>query len=219
MDSFNPTLVSTVGVNFKSKKLNIEGDYLQVQVWDTAGQEQFHKITTSYYRGANGIMLVYDVSDKKTLDNVEYWIRNIKTNAAASVPVLLVGNKSDLRAKDTTSTESEIRDLQVAENFQVPYFETSALTSNNVDNAFMTLVQTIVDKEKKALSLNFSSLTPDRIPNNSSTTNKINSTLSNIFKGSKSKKSNPKAPNSFPNIPAENLSSNSNNDTKDCSIS
>lgn len=80
LDSFSPSLTSTVGVNFKSKKINYHGELMQVQVWDTAGQENFHKITTSYYKGAQGIMLVYDVSDQKSFDNVEYWIKNIKSH-------------------------------------------------------------------------------------------------------------------------------------------
>jgi small GTP-binding protein len=66
-------IVGTVGVNFKTKKVAVNGEQMQVQVWDTAGQEHFHKITTSYYRGAHGIMLVYDVADSKTMDNAEYW--------------------------------------------------------------------------------------------------------------------------------------------------
>eukprot|EP01035_Chromulina_nebulosa_P016965 gene16965-22460_t len=85
MDTFSPTLISTVGVNFKTKRVVVHGEPVQVQVWDTAGQEQFHRITTSYYRGANAIIVVYDVSDKKSLLNVEYWIKNIKTHASDAV--------------------------------------------------------------------------------------------------------------------------------------
>ena len=71
---------------------------VSVQVWDTAGQEQFHQITTSYYRNAHAIMVVYDISDIKSLENVEYWIKNIKAHASESVHIGLVGNKTDLRA-------------------------------------------------------------------------------------------------------------------------
>jgi small GTP-binding protein len=106
--------VGTVGVNFKTRKITaggnqlgptflkllraLVGECIQVQVWDTAGQEQFHKITTSYYKGANGIMLVYDVSDKKSVENVEYWVKNIKAHASENVHVCLMGNKVDLRS-------------------------------------------------------------------------------------------------------------------------
>lgn len=97
-DKFSSTLVGTVGVNFKTRKVSVEGEAVSVQVWDTAGQEQFHKITTTYYKGAHAIMVVYDISDKKSLENVEYWIKNIKQHANAAVHVCLVGNKTDLRA-------------------------------------------------------------------------------------------------------------------------
>jgi small GTP-binding protein len=101
LDAFSPSLVSTVGVNFKSKRVVVKGEQLQVQVWDTAGQEQFHKITTSYYKGAHGIMLVYDVSDRKSVESVEYWVKNIKSHASDSVQLALLGNKTDLRAGDS----------------------------------------------------------------------------------------------------------------------
>jgi small GTP-binding protein len=77
-------------------KVNVKGEQTQVQVWDTAGQQQFHKITTSYYKGAQGIMLVFDITDQSSLDNMEYWIKNIKSHASDSVHVALIGNKCDL---------------------------------------------------------------------------------------------------------------------------
>jgi small GTP-binding protein len=96
-DSFSTDLVGTVGVNFKTKREVVGGEFVHAQVWDTAGQEQFHKITTSYYKGAHGIMLVYDVSDPKSWDNIQYWVKNIRAHASESVQVVLVGNKVDLR--------------------------------------------------------------------------------------------------------------------------
>lgn len=148
-DCFNPSLVGTVGVTFKTKRVNIGGDYISVQVWDTAGQEQFHKITTSYYRGVQGIMLIYDISDRKSLENVEYWVKNIKEHASDSVHVALIGNKVDLRA--VPDMASKCCDGQVghdlAARFCVPYFETSAKDSNHVDTAFMTLTKNILSAE------------------------------------------------------------------------
>jgi small GTP-binding protein len=156
LDAFSPSLTSTVGVNFKSKKITYHGELMQVQVWDTAGQENFHKITTSYYKGAQGIMLVYDVSDQKSLDNVEYWIKNIKSHASDSVQVVLVGNKTDLRlppitpaAADTSSGSVKCIDTErgkdIAKKFSVPFFEVSAKDSSHVDEAFLTLVSHIID--------------------------------------------------------------------------
>jgi len=201
-DRYLATLTGTVGVNFKSKKVTIDEEAVHIQVWDTAGQQQFHKITTSYYRGAHGIMIVYDVSDPESLANVEYWIRNIKTHAAASVRVLLVGNKTDLRAKylaahahththaqadvgskkyastGSGSTEGEEGEgegdedddthaalasptvctdygagREIADKFQIPYFETSALDASGTDNAFMNIARFCVGIEDGNKSL------------------------------------------------------------------
>lgn len=105
-DTFSTDLMGTVGVNFKNKKVHINDESLLVQVWDTAGQEQFHRITSSYYKSAHGIMVVFDVSDKKSQENVEYWIKNIKSHASDTVHVVLIGNKVDLRAPTATSPSS-----------------------------------------------------------------------------------------------------------------
>lgn len=146
LDAFSPSMISTVGVNFKTRKILHNNEIVQVQVWDTAGQEQFHKITTSYYKGAQGIMLVYDVSDVKKLENVEYWIKNIKSHASDSVQVVLVGNKIDLRTSDPhrPCIDTE-RGKEIARRFSVPFFETSAKESSHVDEAFTTLVAQIID--------------------------------------------------------------------------
>lgn len=147
MDTFSPSLTSTVGVNFKSKKVTVANELTQVQVWDTAGQENFHKITTSYYKGAQGILLVYDVTDRKTLENVEYWIKNIKSHASDTVQIALIGNKTDVRVSEhhnITHCATE-RGEAVATKFGIPFFETSAKDSMNVDHAFLTLVRLIVE--------------------------------------------------------------------------
>jgi small GTP-binding protein len=164
MDTFSANLTSTVGVNFKSRKVQCYGEWIQVQVWDTSGQENFHKITTSYYRGAQGIMLVYDVTEKKSLENVAYWIKNIKAHASESVQIVLVGNKIDLRdggspleGKSIVTTEMG---RQVAQKFGVPFFETSAKVSNHVDDAFMTLVAAISQSASPGTTLKSSPNSP-----------------------------------------------------------
>jgi small GTP-binding protein len=147
-DTFTATLVGTVGVDFKAKKVQHGTEHLNIQVWDTAGQEQFHKITTSYYRGANGIMLVYDISDRSSYNNVEYWIKNIKQHANEFVHVALIGNKIDLRVADSGAIEFE-EGSSLAAKFGVPYFETSAKDATNVESAFQTVVSSIVDSDKR----------------------------------------------------------------------
>ncbi len=146
LDSFSPSLQSTVGVNFKSRKVHVANELVQVQVWDTAGQEQFHKITTSYYKGAQGIMLVYDVTDRASLANIEYWIKNIKHHASDQVQVALIGNKTDLRSANTDPTKlfcETARGKEIAVKYGIPFFETSAKDSFNVEIAFLTLVEHI----------------------------------------------------------------------------
>lgn len=113
---------------------------------------QFHKITTSYYRGAHGIMLIYDVSDRASFGNIEYWIKNIKAHASGNVHVALVGNKTDLRALAKEQNQAgRCVDFEagkeVADRFSVPYFEVSAKDNSNVDSAFMTVVRSIVAGE------------------------------------------------------------------------
>lgn len=148
LDTFSPSLQSTVGVNFKSRKVHVANELMQVQVWDTAGQEQFHKITTSYYKGAQGIMLVYDVTDPASLANIEYWIKNIKHHASDQVQVALVGNKTDLRGANSDPTKKSCETehgQKIAGKYGIPFFETSAKDSFNVEIAFLTLVEHIAD--------------------------------------------------------------------------
>lgn len=152
-DTFSPSLTATVGVNFKSKKLQVGEESVQVQVWDTAGQEQFHKITTSYYKGAQGIMLVYDLSSQKSFDNTEYWIKKIKENATANVQVALIGNKSDLRSSGKGNCVDMEQGKELALRFGVPFCETSAKDSSNVNYSFEKLVENIISSTMPAKSI------------------------------------------------------------------
>ena len=163
MDTFNPSLGSTVGVDFKAKKVNIDGENVQIQVWDTSGQEQFRKITQSYYRGAQGIMLVCDVSDKKTIENITGWMENIIKNATDSIRVVLVGNKTDLRDEikknsaaenggKITAAQQDLEEkakqvVEIADKFNVPYIETSAKDSSGVNDAFTSLVNLMIGND------------------------------------------------------------------------
>lgn len=143
-DTFSSDLVGTVGVNFKTKRTSVDGEECLVQVWDTAGQEQFHKLTQSYYRGVDGILLVYDIADHKSLDNVSYWVKNIKSHATDSVQVALVGNKIDLRGIDSSICVDTCGANTLVQKYDLPYFETSAKDATNVDSAFQALVANVV---------------------------------------------------------------------------
>ena len=141
---FSPrSYISTIGVDFKIQSLKLDGATVKMQIWDTAGQERFRTITSSYYRGAHGIMVVYDVTDRETFENVKHWLEEIDTNSGPNVEKLLVGNKCDLASRRVVTTE---QGKQLADSIGCAFVETSALSSINVDEAFMQLAKTIKAK-------------------------------------------------------------------------
>ena len=150
-DTFCPSLVSTLGVDLKTKRVHIDDKNVQVQVWDTAGQSAFHKITASYYKGSHAIFLVYDISDRSSFKNIEYWINSIKEKASAKdLQVAICGNKMDLRSTEKDCV-SKAEGQKAADKHKVLYFETSAMTSGlEIDEAFDKIV-------RKVLSLDNSS--------------------------------------------------------------
>merc|ERR1719394_1272371 len=97
-DAFNATFISTIGIDFKIRTIELDGKKIKLQIWDTAGQERFRTITTAYYRGAMGILLVYDVTDERSFQNIRNWMRNIEQHAADNVDKILIGNKADMQA-------------------------------------------------------------------------------------------------------------------------
>ncbi|KPP68297.1 RAB8A, member RAS oncogene family,-like, partial [Scleropages formosus] len=104
-DAFNSTFISTIGIDFKIRTVELDGKKIKLQIWDTAGQERFRTITTAYYRGAMGIMLVYDITNEKSFDNIKNWIRNIEEHASADVEKMILGNKCDVNDKRQVSKE------------------------------------------------------------------------------------------------------------------
>ena len=119
-DAFNNTFISTIGIDFKIKTIELRGKKVKLQIWDTAGQERFHTITTSYYRGAMGIMLVYDITNSKSFDNIAKWLRNIQEHANEDVEKMILGNKCDMDDKRVISKE---RGETIARENGVPFLE------------------------------------------------------------------------------------------------
>jgi len=142
-DAFNTTFISTIGIDFKIKTVEIDGKKIKLQIWDTAGQERFHTITTSYYRGAMGIMLVYDITQEKTFDNIAKWLRNIDEHASEGVDRMILGNKCDMEDKRMVNHE---RGEGIAREHGIKFYETSAKENVNVEEAFMNLTQDILRK-------------------------------------------------------------------------
>merc|ERR1711957_684047 len=117
-----------------------EGKTIKLQIWDTAGQERFRTITSSYYRGAHGIIVVYDVTDKESFNNVKHWVQEIEKYAADGVNKLLVGNKCDLQSKRVV-TYDEAKEL--ADSLNIHFMETSAKNAHNVEDAFQAMAKNI----------------------------------------------------------------------------
>ncbi|CAH3139538.1 unnamed protein product [Pocillopora meandrina] len=137
--------LNTIGVDFKIKTIKLNGKRIRLQVWDTAGQERFKTITSSYYRGAHGVMIVYDIARKETFSNLNKWLNEVETYANQGVLMILVGNKTDLNSHRQVSTESG---AEWAARNDMPFIETSAKDSFNVTEAF-TMLAELVNKHVK----------------------------------------------------------------------
>merc|ERR1712032_425452 len=144
-DTFTENYISTIGVDFKIRTIELEGKTIKLQIWDTAGQERFRTITSSYYRGAHGIIVVYDVTDNESFNNVKQWLHEIDRYACENVNKLLVGNKSDLTSKRAVSAE---QGKEFADSIGIEFLETSAKTSTNVEQAFLTMASQIKARMK-----------------------------------------------------------------------
>ncbi|KAK4369033.1 hypothetical protein RND71_012825 [Anisodus tanguticus] len=146
-NEFNLESKSTIGVEFATKSLKIDGKVIKAQIWDTAGQERYRAITSAYYRGAVGALLVYDVTRHVTYENVTRWLKELRDHTDPNIVVMLLGNKSDLRHLVAVSTD-EAKSL--AEREALYFMETSALEATNVENAFtevLTQIYRIVSKK------------------------------------------------------------------------
>ncbi|XP_057173288.1 ras-related protein Rab-1B isoform X1 [Ursus arctos] len=172
-DTYTESYISTIGVDFKIRTIELDGKTIKLQIWDTAGQERFRTITSSYYRGAHGIIVVYDVTDQESYANVKQWLQEIDRYASENVNKLLVGNKSDLTTKKVVdNTTAKVSGAWVgppregglgsaalhpsfpssslfspcqefADSLGIPFLETSAKNATNVEQAFMTMAAEI----------------------------------------------------------------------------
>lgn len=142
-DTYTESYISTIGVDFKIRTIELEGKTVKLHIWDTAGQERFRTITSSYYRGAHGIIVVYDVTDEATFTNVKQWLQEIERYACEGVNKLLVGNKADLTGSKVVDYETA---KQFADQLNIPFLETSAKDATNVEQAFLTMAKQIKDR-------------------------------------------------------------------------
>ncbi|CAF0976091.1 unnamed protein product [Adineta ricciae] len=139
-NEFNLESKSTIGVEFATRSIQVDKKTIKAQIWDTAGQERYRAITSAYYRGAVGALLVYDISKHGTYENVERWLKELRDHADTNIIISLVGNKSDLRHLRSVPSEEA---KAFAEKNGISFIETSALDSTNVEQAFHTILTEI----------------------------------------------------------------------------
>ncbi|EPR78369.1 Rab GTPase [Spraguea lophii 42_110] len=152
-DTFTYSIINTVGINYSSKEIVINGESLKLQIWDTAGQERFHSITKNYYRNANGIFLVFSMIDDRSFDCIDKWYEGIVAEVGNDIPIFLIGNKYDLLDDMNDIKRFETK----ATNMNLRFFPTSALQNKNIDKIFLEMGERMLKighkMEKKGLNV------------------------------------------------------------------
>ena len=141
-DIFTENYISTIGVDFKIRTLDIDGKLIKLQIWDTAGQERFRVITSAYYRGAHGVIIVYDVTSNISYKNINYWLEETTKYASENISKILIGNKSDLVNKREVSY-TNARDY--ADSLNLNYIETSAKNNTNIEQIFVDIANNLLN--------------------------------------------------------------------------
>ncbi len=152
-NQFTTDMRSTIGVEFGVKFIKVDNLQLKIQIWDTAGMERYRSLTSAYYKGAKGVIIVYDICRKKSFENIDKWIDDFKSKADEDAVILLIGNKSDLKDKREVATDEGTSKSQ---KNKLAFMETSAKNNENVHKAFLTLFQEIIKiyKEKNSEMIN-----------------------------------------------------------------
>ena len=144
-NEFDPNSRATVGVEFGTKNIIINNKKIKIQIWDTAGQERYRSITSAYYKGAKGALIVYDITRKCTFDNIDKWISDLKLNGDKNICIVILGNKSDLDDKREVSKDDGIKK---SEMYKTAFLETSALNGDNIGKAFDEIIEQIIQNNK-----------------------------------------------------------------------
>ena len=143
--TFNSNYLATVGLDNFTKDETIDDKNVRIKIWDTAGQERYKALTKGFFRNAEGIMIVYDVTNQESFENLKNWIQSIKDNMGNDflerIPVVIIGNKIDSDEREIKTEDAESFSKQ--QNY--PYFETSAKTGENIDNTIRFLVKKVID--------------------------------------------------------------------------
>ena len=149
-NTYNPNTKATVGVEFLSKSYKINDQVFKIEIWDTAGQERYKSITAAYYKGAKGALIVYDITQKDSFENINKWMSEVRDKSTKDLKILIVGNKTDLVNERQVSTEEA---LSKAKELESPVMEASALDGNNVKAAFYDLLKEMYKEIKKKIDI------------------------------------------------------------------
>ncbi len=152
--TFNPESKTTIGVEFATKTVKVHGKTVKAQIWDTAGQERYRAITSSYYKGANAAMVIYDITSSVSFQNVQRWLKEVRENSDQNIIIMLIGNKCDLAKEhkdENGNTVGSLRSVSLedgeksAERERTLFFETSAADATNVQEAFNKLIEEVLE--------------------------------------------------------------------------
>jgi small GTP-binding protein len=146
-NTFQEEYLASIGMDYKIKSYEKEdGNSIKLYIWDTAGQDRFRSITRNYYKGADGIILIYDITNEESFNNVKHWINSIKEEAPDKVVIILVGNKVDDEENRKIKKENGEK---ISQEFKLPFFECSAKADINVNSAFEALIKKLIEINPK----------------------------------------------------------------------
>ena len=147
-DKFNPNYFATIGVDFFTKDVILDQKKIHIKMWDTAGQERYKALTQGFFRNAQGIMIVYDIKNKESFNDLKYWIQSIENNINIqnkNIPAIIIGNKIDLNDREVDKNEAE----QFAKSKNYKYFEVSAKSGQGIDESIKYLIQKVIEVNDK----------------------------------------------------------------------
>ena len=155
-DKFNPNYFATVGIDFFTKDVKLDDKVIHIKIWDTAGQERYKSLTQGFFRNAQGIIIVYDITNQTSFDDLKYWIQSIENNINLQnkiIPAIIIGNKIDILEREVDNISAE----NFAKEIKYKYFEVSAKSGKGVDEAIKYLIKKVIeviDKENKDENIN-----------------------------------------------------------------
>ena len=155
-DKFNPNYFATVGIDFFTKDVILDDKVIHIKIWDTAGQERYKSLTQGFFRNAQGIIIVYDITNQTSFDDLKYWIQSIENNINLQnkiIPAIIIGNKIDILEREVDNISAE----NFAKEIKYKYFEVSAKSGQGVDEAIKYLIKKVIeviDKENKDENIN-----------------------------------------------------------------